>query len=1096
MSVAVGSGEARARHAWSLGYADAVALAERASSPEERLSDAYRSRDTAAPEVARRLEEWREIVARGDAERFARRLQWSGLDERSAARAVGPVRLNPASPLPEWVVDFTGLLEAAGSKRARNHDCGFIRPDAPLAFERVIAPLVAAAGEVLERSVGLTRLSDRARDDLSRWLLRRLSLVMAEALFIEFAAFRWTRLSTLDLLVLRGRNAVGTAVYEEFVDHMLADGLPDLIRRHPVLGRLVTTLCRNWCEAAGELVERIERDWDLLGTMLGAEAPPQLVASLDPLLSDAHHGGRCVVRVHVDSGARVIYKPRSVENETKWFELVNWLNDHGLEPPLRRLRVAERDGYGWVECVEPSPCADRAAAQRFYERAGALLAVTYALGTTDCHHENLIAAGEQPVIVDLETLVSHVHDPDSGAASRDVAEPFFFDSIIRSALAPRWLEAPGVGAVDVSALGAVGSQPSRVPAPVWADVNTDAMELRREHRVGVPGPNAPQLDGAYLSPEDFEPELARGFVRAYDILAARAEELLAEGGPVQALAEARVRVICRPTYAYYMVLERLRGVAALRDGADSAITKELMFEGLLDSPRPPPAWALVERELEALDQYDCPHFTAPTCSADIDTADGSLRGILAAPCIDTTAERLRGLGAPDREKQLGLLTAVLDARVLRGGHGVPDQATDTAPPLTPHQDRSAPEDLVEAACAVARELGDAAIRGPDGSVGWIALRYLPAVERYQLDPSGADLFAGRAGIAVFLVALARLTGQSEERELALATLLPLRAELQALQSSKLGVSAPFHGLTGFAGILYALAFLAEALEDETLLDGPARAVVELLADAPYGDHDVLSGAAGSILSLLRVEDAMGDGTSLAIASDLGEQLLARRVEGPKGARAWPTFEGKAIASFAHGTAGIAHALERLAAAAGSAHLRDAAREGIEAENALFDPTERNWIDLRWSDPTDPEPRFADGWCHGAPGIALSRLEHGSRYSDDVAAGVEVALRNDGSGCDHLCCGNAGRAAILFEVGLRLGRADLKAHATARLLASAARARARGRYLFPREYPSVLAFPGLFQGVSGIGYALLRCARPDIVPDLALLTSTYHNRKEA
>jgi hypothetical protein len=80
VSVAVGSGEARAQRAWSLGYADAVALAERASSPEERLSDAYEAREVAAPEVARRLEDWREIVARGDPERFARRLRWSGLD--------------------------------------------------------------------------------------------------------------------------------------------------------------------------------------------------------------------------------------------------------------------------------------------------------------------------------------------------------------------------------------------------------------------------------------------------------------------------------------------------------------------------------------------------------------------------------------------------------------------------------------------------------------------------------------------------------------------------------------------------------------------------------------------------------------------------------------------------------------------------------------------------------------------------------------------------------------------------------------------------------------------------------------------------------
>jgi type 2 lantibiotic biosynthesis protein LanM len=506
---------------------DLAGVVERASTPPERLSDRFEPREPDG-EAERRREDWCRLVAAGDEERFARRLRWDGLSEDDLERVLGAVRLRAG--LPEWARDLAELLDhPAESDR-------FIVPGAPLAFEHVVAPLVGAASQRLEGSAGagLDRLSADARGELERWLARRLTLVMAEPLYLEFATLRSRRLSALDLLL----GEAGTDVYDELVADMRAGGLADLLREHAVLARLVATLCTDWCRAAGEFVGRLDRDWDALTETFG---PAGHVESLTTLLSDAHHGGRAVVGVGLDSGAGVIYKPRSIENERAWFDLLGWLNERGLEPPLRRLRTLERDGYGWVESVEREPCRTRDDAARFYERAGALVALTYALGSTDCHHENLIAARDQPVIVDLETIMSHVRHPDSGAAPSDVAEPFFADSVIRSLLVPRWLQAEAGGAVDVSALGAVADQRSRIRAPVWSSVNTDAMELKEEFRVGAPGQNAPELDGELLSPNDYAGELCDGFARAYELLVAHREELLADGGPVAAMRHLEVR---------------------------------------------------------------------------------------------------------------------------------------------------------------------------------------------------------------------------------------------------------------------------------------------------------------------------------------------------------------------------------------------------------------------------------------------------------------------------------------------------------------------------------------------------------------------------
>jgi lantibiotic modifying enzyme len=84
-----------------------------------------------------------------------------------------------------------------------------------------------------------------------------------------------------------------------------------------------------------------------------------------------------------------------------------------------------------------------------------------------------------------------------------------------------------------------------------------------------------------------------------------------------------------------------------------------------------------------------------------------------------------------------------------------------------------------------------------------------------------------------------------------------------------------------------------------------------------------------------------------------------------------------------------------------------------------------------------------GWCHGSAGIGLSRMALG-----------EIVLA-DHDAADHLCCGNAGACDFLLELARRCE--DMGAHEAAPTT--------------ERRVPAL----GLFQGSSGIGWALLRAA---------------------
>src|SRR6185436_1354471 len=106
--------------------------------------------------------------------------------------------------------------------------------------------------------------------------------------------------------------------------------------------------------------------------------------------------------------------------------------------PFLTLKILDRGGYGWVEFVTPAGCDTLAAVRRFYGRQGGQLALLYALAATDFHFENLMAAGEQPMLLDLEALMQPVSQEPTALAGGApmLAAQALYNSVIASGLLP------------------------------------------------------------------------------------------------------------------------------------------------------------------------------------------------------------------------------------------------------------------------------------------------------------------------------------------------------------------------------------------------------------------------------------------------------------------------------------------------------------------------------------------------------------------------------------------------------------------------------------------------------------------------------------
>lgn len=402
--------------------------------------------------------------------------------------------------------------------------------------------------------------------------------------------------------------------------------------------------------------------------------------------------------------------------------------------------------------------------------------------------------------------------------------------------------------------------------------------------------------------------------------------------------------------------------------------------------------------------------------------------------------------------------------------------------------RGAAEPVAEPALRdAAEQLGEQMLRhaqrAKDGSLYWLKPAGEAASVRGALGPY---LHSGYAGIALFLAALGKVTGEERFSDAAVRGLIPLQRQLGQLIGQPESSTLKLGAVTGIGSLLYAFLrvgrwlarpdFVATACEGAVLVT-PARVAAD-------GYHDVMYGSAGALLVLLRLEEeapfsvrARVDPLARAIAC--GEQLLeakSRKSAEPDG---WPSLVQPAGAGVAHGASGIALALAQLARRTGREDFLAAALDGLQFERLHFDEQIDNWWPVRFQ----KVRILLNAWCNGAAGIALVRahlLDHcpSAALAEDLRLALLSLERASAARLDNLCCGNFGRADILLEISRRQNRSDLLADARRIARSRVAAAQENGSYETP--IPGTFA-PGFYTGLAGIGYALLRLSGASDLP---------------
>lgn len=596
----------------------------------------------------RRIRTWRQETGLEDITLFRKRLGEDRVSENEFNHVINEkdVKSIPhvIGDLPPWmrvvkslVADDSLGLDTQGADENTKHS-----------FTTIVKPFMSYAANELETRVSassqISLLRPEAREGFLKELEKSLVRKATPSLVLE-----------LNIARLEG-TLEGSTGHEKFNSfcRRLADrnNFTELLKRYPVLARLLAETTLDWLKAVTELLTRLVQDWPTIQVDILEGIGPLDLVDVKMGLSDIHRG-RTVCELTFASGQKLIYKPRSLQVDIHFQDFLRWLNRCGAIPAFPTICIVDRGSYGWTEHVRHGGCDTVENVVRFYERQGGYLAVLYILGGTDIHRENLVASGEYPVIVDIETVFHHQRrSPRKGGALK-LALELLSDSVMRIGLLPMTGWASGEE-VDYSGFG---GETAPIKTHLWESSGTDEMHLVSGVAMLKASANRTLLGKAEVNPRSYTEAIVEGFETTYKIIMSHRDELIGKNGPISSFAKDTVRNVFRSTKTYYLYLERGYHPDNLQDG----LAREKLMDHLWASVREfPQLGAIVKAEHDDLMSDNIPIFTSkPGYPGLHDSRDRRIANFWAIDNLSIAKSRVAALSRSDLAKQVYFIRAAL-----------------------------------------------------------------------------------------------------------------------------------------------------------------------------------------------------------------------------------------------------------------------------------------------------------------------------------------------------------------------------------------------------------------------------------------------------
>lgn len=783
------------------------------------------------------------------------------------------------------------------------------------------------------------------------------------------------------------------------------DFVQKIFGKYPELQRCVKEKLKYLIDYYLEVVEHFCQDRLEISEKM-CEGDCRRITGMEAGFSDTHRQGKQVLKIIIDHGKEVLYKPHSLKNEVLFAEMLQWLSQK-IQIDQKQYSIVSKQDHGWSAIVQYSTCQSEKEVERYYKRLGIQLCLAYILNTNDLHYENLIAVGEYPVIVDLETLVQIQPENKLGTVSDEV----FIrqkDSVLATGILPAYHWRQG-GGVDGSAIGGNEGQllPFRVPKIMHP--KTSEMCLSYEYPKMKKAKNQVTLKDKDIMPAKYLKGLLAGFSKAYMAVVNHKQEVLDRLREL-GIETVTSRYLIADTQKYHMALLASYHPQLLKNQEKRRQFFRELFNGMDENDD-----VIIKSEIASLLQGDIPYFDYPLNTRDLFTSQGERkRNYFPRTALEMIEKKIRKLDKVDLSKQLEYIQISIEFMFKE--KSVYSNKVYQVSGIS--EKKKSLDFQKEINWLTNRVIGEAVWNRDETEVNWEQLKFVSEdYSGWKLDVMDMYLYEGLSGMLLLFYRMKQNGTSGSSKIYHTLKQMIFRYTEAGLKNIDRLCSKRTGMYEGESSLVYTYLLLyQQSKEKDYLVYAKKHAdIVETLLSMD-SCYDLLSGNAGAAWVMILLYRNTQKKKYLNIAKKAIDILLVSAVRQNQGIGWIIKDDIPPMAGMAHGNSGFLLPVLALWKETEESKYEKLAMEIWKYEDSLYDPDINNWSDVR-SCGGNKDEIGPVAWCHGVGGIVLSRMfcyqiVENSKWQEIIKKDIQRGYRKlmsywyrDSWSLCHGICGN-------------------------------------------------------------------------------------------
>lgn len=798
-----------------------------------------------------------------------------------------------------------------------------------------------------------------------------------------------------------------------------------LNEEYPLLMKNLTSISASLLDYYLEIIENFQKDYFKIKKSFSLNI--RQLNSIKLGKGDTHKNGKSVAILELNDKQKIVYKPRSLKIDLNFNEILKWVNDKGFRYPFKNVSSINFSTYGWQEYLSIKECKDISEIQRFYYRQGGYLALFYFLNSTDFHYENIIACGEYPKFIDLETLYSNYIEYDnmeilSKNAQVNLSKELKSSVLYTLMLPSKLNNIKGAGKIDISGLG---------------DNNFD--ENLASSGYNFSSENVPLLNGSKVSSLEFLEDIIKGFKDMYSIFENNKNEIVLNNSLLASFGDTMARQVLRATNTYVRLLNNSYNPKYLK----SVKEQEKLFNFLYQSTESRQKFELtIPYEIQELVNNDVPLFYIKFNSTSLYTSSGDeeMLNFFKQTPLEIIKNKILDSNISDMNKQLNYIRMSIQTLNKKiENKSIENYTKDDSKKVEVKGDI-----LLNEALIIGKELVDNAFCSNDKKEAiWFGLN-IDKNGVFELSTLRNDLYGGNLGIILYLAILSKETNNEIFNDYAKLGMQNVRNSIK--DTYNFSVS----GFFGLPSIAYVFGYVGILNEDIELVEEAKNILLDLDINIikEETNSDFIGGLSSGLLIYIKFYERFRDERFLKIA-----KLIADRLE--EDIKKSLKLEELEV-NLAHGLYGMIWPL-------------------LNYSKLTNDRNKIELIEDMLEQLKDDEEEINTTWCSGAAGIGISNINNNilsskrNIYERKIKKACELVKSKGMITQDGLCHGNFGIIDFLLTLSIQ-NNSEIKKYITNYISSVIERKNKNNGWNLGLENVNIYGF---MIGISGIGYELLR-----------------------